>query len=81
MDRATHGRPFWALRPGSVGGVTAAMFAIAIFTNTTTTTKAVEPLQAAAAVEAPVAGNGPTGYFPDQFVNEASEVTAHIEAF
>lgn len=26
-------------------------------------------------------GNGPTGYFPDMFVNEATEVEAQAEAF
>ena len=30
---------------------------------------------------APLEGNGPTGYFPDMFVNEATEIEPQAEAF
>jgi uncharacterized FAD-dependent dehydrogenase len=81
MDQATEARLFSALRAAGAG---VAMIAIAAIASGAPTTQAVEQPQATApTVEAPgaVSGNGPTGYFPDQFVNRASEVTGHIEAF
>jgi hypothetical protein len=84
MDQATEVRLFSALRAAGAGVVMIAIAAIAAIASGAPTTQPVEQPQATApTVEAPgaVSGNGPTGYFPDQFVNRASEVTGHIEAF
>ena len=78
MNRAADGRQFFALRAAGVLG--AGMIAIAVLASGTPTTQAVEqamtpPLESSS-------GNGPTGYFPDQFVNQGSEIlAAHIDAF
>lgn len=83
MDRARHDRS-WPLQAAGLGAALAAMIAIAAFVGGAPTTGAVAQAQAATpVVEAfgAVGGNGPTGYFPDQFVNLASEITEHIEAF
>lgn len=83
MDRAAGGTQFLALRVAGLGGAMAVSIAIAVFASGAPTTQAVEQLQAPApTVEASGAssGNGPTGYFPDQFANQASKVTEHIEA-
>src|SRR5262245_45031637 len=78
MTRATDGKQFLALRGAGVLG--AGMITIAVLASGTPTSQAVE--QATTPPVESSSGNGPTGYFPDQFANPGSDiVAAHIEAF
>ena len=78
MNRARDGGQFFALRAAGALGV--GVIAIAVLASATPTTQAVE--QATTPLVESSSGNGPTGYFPDQFVNQGSEIlAAHIEAF
>ena len=78
MTRAKDGKQFLALRAAGLLG--AGMIAIAVLASGTPTTQAVE--QATIPSVESSSGNGPTGYFPDQFANPGSDIAAaHIEAF
>ena len=86
MNQATDGTHLWRPRPRAMtlttgAAVLAATIAITALTSGPAAKDAVAIAQSRTASEAPTTVNGPTGYFPDQFVNRASEITAHIEAF
>jgi hypothetical protein len=76
MDRASKNGQFLGVRAAAV--VVATAFAVGVIAMSASTTQAVAPATAPAMA---ADGKGPTGYFPDQFVNQGSEVPEHIEAF
>ncbi len=76
MDRASENRQFLRVRAAAV--VLATAFTVGVIAMSAPTTQAVAPATAPAVA---ADGNGPTGYFPDQFVNQGSGVPEHIGAF